>query len=75
VFRTLIFLKENVDREQVKKLCESIAGKDSSFVWRISDNYLIIESLDKNKAVKRGLLFVKKYLKEYNLGFEVSSPQ
>jgi len=69
--RTLIFLKENVDREQVKKLCMSIEQKDKTFLWKIENDYLILESPTKDVAVRRGLLFVKKYLREFDLGFEV----
>jgi hypothetical protein len=69
--KTEIFLKKNVDLSQVKLLCDAIAKKDSSFVWKIEEPYLIIESPTKDIAVKRGLLICKKYLKEFDLGFEI----
>lgn len=69
--KTEIFLKKNVDLEQVKKLCEAIAEKDKTFTWKIENSYLIIFSPSKDVAMRRGLLFCKKYLKEFDLGFNV----
>jgi hypothetical protein len=69
--KTEIFLKANVDKEKVKLLCEAIAKKDPTFKYEIAENYLILFSPDKDIANKRGLLFCKKYLKEFDLGFNV----
>jgi len=68
-FITKINLKNSEDI--AKKICSDIAKKDSTFVFEIKDNILSIFSDNKDIAYKRGILFVKKYLKDYNLGFEV----
>jgi hypothetical protein len=68
---TKIFLKAEVDRDEVSNMCLAIAKKDKTFSWRIEGDYLTIYSPNKDVAFKRGLLFVKKYLVKYDLGFNV----
>jgi hypothetical protein len=64
--------------EQIEKICEDIKKRDKTFDYRIGrslfpnwDWILIILSDSKDKAHKRGLLFVKKYLSQYNLFYWV----
>ncbi len=61
-------------KEKISKIVSDISQKDQSFRYRIMncptpafDYILSIFSPDKNQAHKRGTLFTKKYLKEFNL--------
>jgi hypothetical protein len=69
MFATIINLKNS--EEKAKKICSDIAQKDNTFSFEIKNGVLSIFSDDRDKAYKRGILFVKKYLKEYKLGFDV----
>lgn len=71
MYVTRINLK-NVDKEKIVEICEGIEKVDQTFKWKIVENYLEVESVDKNQSVKRGLLLCKKYFKELgDFGFDV----
>jgi hypothetical protein len=70
IWVTRIFLK-NVDKEKLRQMCEKIEQRDNTFSWKIEGNYLFIFSESKEKAHSRGLLFVKKYLNKFDLGYDV----
>lgn len=68
---TVINLKNTGNIEKANKICKDISKKDSSFKFDIVGKKLSIFSESRDKAYKRGMIFVKKYLKDMNLGFEV----
>lgn len=70
-FKTIINLK-GCDREKVREMCRKIREKDDTFQFFFNGKYLVLISENKDKAYKRGIIFVKKYLKGYDLGFEVA---
>jgi len=72
MWKTEIYLKE-LDKEKVKQMCEKIKEKDSTFDFKIENNYLMMFSPDRNTSIKRGLLFAKKYFKDFgDFGFNIS---
>jgi hypothetical protein len=68
---TTIRLK-NADIKRVETICTDIANMDTTFKFKIEGKMLFIESEDRDTAYRRGVIFVKKYLREWKLGFEVS---
>jgi hypothetical protein len=71
-WETQIFLKPEIDREKIKEKCEGIFNKDPTFIWKIEEDYLIVESPNYPQAKARGMKLVKQYFKELeNMGFEV----
>jgi len=72
MFATRIWLKD-LDKEMVRQICNKIAKKDETFFFEIKKGFLFIYSKDKDKAHKRGMIFIKKYLSKFdkNLGYDV----
>lgn len=68
---TTIYLKNTEIWTEARKICADIAKKDPNFTYKIEKLWLKIFSSTKDLAMRRGLLFVKKYLSG-DLGFEVS---
>lgn len=73
-YATNIGFKGEELKEKIAKIVSDISQKDHSFRYRIMncptptfDYILSIFSLDKDIAHKRGMLFTKKYLKEFSL--------
>ncbi|MEM2446298.1 MAG: hypothetical protein QW734_06540 [Candidatus Bathyarchaeia archaeon] len=71
MWATRINLKKIGNVERASKICEDISKKDKTFKFKIEGKVLTIISEDKDKAYKRGMIFVKKYLKGMNVGFDV----
>ena len=71
MYITKINMKGNVNaRHKATKICRDIAEKDYTFEFKFDQRYLYIKSPSKDIAIRRGLLFVKKYLSGFDLGFE-----
>ncbi len=73
-FKTLINIK-GIEQIEVLKLCQKIVSSDISFSYFIIGDYLIIDSKNRDQAVKRGLLFCRQYLRKLcnkNFHYEVS---
>jgi len=78
VWTTCINFEGEELKERIKEICEDIMIVDNSFKYYIKIDYhsqgyqLIIFSNDKDTAHKRGMLFIKKYLKDVDgLGYWV----
>jgi len=70
MFKTIIIF-EKTDREKLEKICEDISRKDKTFIYEFKNDYLVIQSQDRNTAFRRGAWFYYRVDTDNELRFEV----